>query len=168
MRPPCLDAFLCGVLLSAVQPPHLTIPSPLSRDPVSELSAMCHFDLSELLFMHSSCSLYVPCSTNPQVSLMGNVVRASGNNSSHGPEQGIPRLTSFTPFTPFTPYPLVFTRALRPSHQQFNVRALLPRFPKEGADCLGLPTSLFLIADSSGLKHASHTTKSAPPDPSFP
>ncbi|KXH28369.1 hypothetical protein CNYM01_11139 [Colletotrichum nymphaeae SA-01] len=45
------------------------------------------------------------------------------------------------------------------------VRAVLSQLPKEGADCLGLPTSLFLIADSSGLKHASHTINSAPPDP---
>ncbi|KAK1522069.1 uncharacterized protein CCOS01_09781 [Colletotrichum costaricense] len=161
MRPPCLVAFLCSVFLSAVQPPHLTIPSPLSKDPVSELSAMCHFNLSELLFMHSSCPLYALCSALPQVPVIGNVVRASSSNWSHGPRQGLPQLI------PFTPYPLVFIRttAHRPSHQQLFVRALLPQLPKEGADCLGLPTSLFLIADSSGLKHPSHTINSAPPDP---
>ncbi|KAK1493572.1 hypothetical protein CCUS01_02873 [Colletotrichum cuscutae] len=73
MRPPCLVAFLCSVFLSAVQPPHLTIPSPLSEDPVSELSATCRFNLSELPFMHSSCPLYALCSALPQVPVIVNV-----------------------------------------------------------------------------------------------
>lgn len=161
MRPPCLGC----VSLSCIP---LCRSTAASHDPIavkqgSSLRAVG--DVPFQLVRASPHALFLP-SLRPVLStpLMGNVVRAFSSNSSHGPRQGLPRLI---PFTPFTPYPVLFIRttAHRPSHQQLFVRALLSQLPKEGADCLGLPTSLFLIADSSGLKHASHTINSAPPDP---
>ncbi|UQC89796.1 uncharacterized protein CLUP02_15327 [Colletotrichum lupini] len=127
-----LVAFLCSVFLSAVQPPHLTISSPLSKDPVSELSAMCHFDFDR---QRRTCVQ----------------------------QQLVARPSTGAPPT----YTIHTIHTLPSGVYSYNSTSTFPLtvLPKEGADCLGLPTSLFLIADSSGLKHASHTINSAPPDP---